>query len=143
MRLLSNTNGASSLVHLSGVFSAVGPSHTWLNRNTLRTNPDNWAFSKANRRQAQTRGRLPLTGFHLTGHNSFSVPLTQWHFCAAQQRTLPASPAAIFIQEISRFLQRGSVAAAGRTCQSCVNSLCRITYVQPCFAFHGWRSLFY
>lgn len=76
LRLLSNTNGASFLVHLSCVSSAVGPSHTWLNRNMLRMNQDNWAFSKANRLPAQTGGRLPLTAFHLTAHSSFSVPLT-------------------------------------------------------------------
>lgn len=34
--------------HLSCVFSAVSTSHTWLNRNTLWMNQDNWAFSKAN-----------------------------------------------------------------------------------------------
>lgn len=33
--------------YLSCVFSAVSTSHTWLHRNTMWMNQDNWAFSKA------------------------------------------------------------------------------------------------
>lgn len=62
--------------HLSCVFSAVSTSHTWLNRNTLWMNQDNWAFSKANRLVSLSSGRRKFTSSGLVSLSRISYG---WH----------------------------------------------------------------
>lgn len=61
--------------HLSCVFSAVSTSHTWLNRNTLWMNQDNWAFSKTNRLVSPSSGWMKFTSSGLVSLSRISSGL--------------------------------------------------------------------